>query len=342
MALGGVFIGLSGYDVGVIYRQMFEGALGSPGGLIGTTGYAIPVLLTGLAATLAFRIHFWNIGGDGQLVMGAFGASWVALTFRDLPAPIMLPAMVLAGAAAGAIWGLVPASLRAWLGVNEVMTSLLLNYVALLWMQFLVYGPWRDPRVPGAPNSAPFPPSAWLPGVQGTTVHIGFVIGVLAAILLYLGLRYTVWGYEINVIGRSPSAAAYAGMHLKRMMLVVMAVSGALAGLAGVGEVGGVAHRLFNLDTQGYGYIGILVAWLTRLNPLTLILVAFLYGALLQGQVALQLAGLRVSVIAMLQAAILIFALASLPLNARLANVISRARLQRRGESAAVAQEVTG
>jgi ABC-type uncharacterized transport system permease subunit len=222
------------------------------------------------------------------------------------------------------------------------LTSLLLNYVAILWLQFLVYGPWRDPRVPGAPNSAPFPSSAWLPGVPSTTVHVGLLIGVLAAIVMYLALRYTVWGYELNVIGRSVKAASYAGMNITRTTLVVMAISGALAGLAGVGEVGGVTHRFFNLDTQGYGYIGILVAWLTRLNPITLILVSFLYGALLQGQVALQLAGVRVSVIAMLQAAILLFALASPPLSYRLLALISRARVQRNRDAAAIAHEVSG
>jgi simple sugar transport system permease protein len=219
------------------------------------------------------------------------------------------------------------------------MTSLLLNYVAIRWIQFLIYGPWRDPRIPGAPNSGPFPQSAWLPGLQSTTVHLGLLLAVLAAVLMYLALRHTVWGYELNVIGSSPSAAMYAGMDLKRTMLVVMCISGGLAALAGVGEVGGVAHRLFNLDTQGYGYIGILVAWLSRLNPLALILIAFLYGVLLQGEVALQMAGLRVSIITMLQAAMLLFALAAPGVGARVTEALARARAQQRREPGPVVPE---
>jgi ABC-type uncharacterized transport system permease subunit len=295
-----------------VYAILVAGAFGSRAGLAGTLTYATPLMFTGLAAAVAFRMRVWNIGADGQLFMGAFGAAWAALSLPHMPAGVLLPVLVLAGFAAGAAWALVPALLRTVLGVNEIMSSLMLNYVAALWVAYLVFGPWKDPAMGGWPYSPPFPSAAWLPSWEHTGVNLMLLVALAAAPALGWALRHTRWGYETSMIGGGPAVAQYAGMDIARNVLAVMLLSGGLAGLAGVGEVAGVAHRLYELDTQGYGYTGIMVAWLGGLRPEIVVVVGALFGALLQGGVALQMAGLSPAIVQMLQGTVVLMALGSL------------------------------
>ena len=253
----------------------------------------------------------WNIGAEGQLHMGAFAASWLALSYPHLPAAIMLPGMFLLGFLAGGLWGLLPAIPRAYLGTNEVITTLMLNYVAILWVAFLVTGPWRDPQGLRFPLSAPFSDAACLPTFLHTRVHLGLLLGILAAAALSVLLWRTRWGYEVRVIGESAAAARYAGMNVTRNILLVMFLSGGLAGIAGMSEVSGVIHRLQLHISPGYGYSAIIVAWLARLNPWAMILVSILFGALLVGGYAVQTVGLPAAVASMLQGVILFFVLGS-------------------------------
>jgi simple sugar transport system permease protein len=295
-----------------VYETLVMGSIGSEAGLVGTLTYATPLMFTGLAAAVAFRARVWNIGGDGQLFMGAFGTAWVALSFPHSAPVVLLPAVVLAGFVAGSLWALVPAMLRIALGVNEIMTSLMLNYVASLWVAYLVFGPWKDPTMGGWPYSPQFSPGAWLPSWENTGVNIMLLVAVTAAPLLAWALTHTRWGYEISIIGAGQPIARYAGMTLARNVVSVMLISGGLAGFAGVGEVAGVAHRLYELDTQGYGYTGIMVAWLGALRPASVVAMGLLFGALLQGGVALQMAGLSPSIVQMFQGTVVLVTLGCL------------------------------
>ncbi len=308
---GGLVLLASGEDPIAVYRAMYTGAFGSRDGLAETLVKTIPLLLTGLGVGVAFRMQLWNIGAEGQLYLGAIAATGVALyVLPSAPAAVLVPAMVVAGLTGGALWGLVPGVLRAYLHVNEIITSLMLNYVAILFSEYLVHGPWQNPMGFGFPGTAPLPDAAWLPRWGTTRVHLGLVLGLVAAAALWVVMRRTRWGYEIAVTGENPRAARYAGMNTARNVMVVMAVSGALAGLAGMSEVAGVGHQLQRNLSPGYGYTAIIVAWVGRLNPGGIALVAFLLAGLLVGGDQLQMSmGLPAAIAPMLQGTILFFLL---------------------------------
>ena len=250
------------------------------------------------------------------VVWGVIAATWVALFLPEqiggMPQWTFLPAMIVAAFVAGAIWGLIPAFLKTALGVNEIITTLMFNYVALLWMQYLYTGSWKDPEGFGFPGSAQFPQHAWLPRlpIDLGRVHYGLIIAVLAAFLLWLVLDRTKWGLEIKVIGKNPLAARYAGMSIARNVLLVMCVSGGIAGLAGFSQVAGVAHRLQNGIAVGDGFTAIIVAWLAKLNPWAILLVSILLAGLSTGGDQLQITmGLPAAVAGVLQGSILFFVL---------------------------------
>ncbi len=306
---GGLFLLAAGYDPVEIYLTMLSGVFGSAYGLSETVVKTIPLLLCGLAVSVAFRMQLWNIGAEGQLYMGAVAASWVALFHGEGSPVVVIALMLLAGAAAGALWGLIPAIPRALFKVNETITTLMLNYVAILFSDYLVYGPWKDPKGMNFPLSAVFPDSAILPHFGDTRIHLGLVFGLIAAVLLYIVLWHTKWGYEVRVIGESPVAARYAGMNIARNILLVMALSGGLAGIAGMAEVSGITQRLQPNLSSGYGYTAIIVAWLGRLNPFAIIGVSFLMAGLLVGGYNMQMSGLPAAIVSILQGAILFFIL---------------------------------
>ncbi len=320
LAFGGLILLATGANPIVTYKAMAVGAFGSKYAVSETLVKAIPLILCGLGVAVAFRMRFWNIGAEGQLAMGGFAAAWIALflpgLLPDLPLKWLLPLAVLAGMLAGALWGLIPALLRAFVGVNEVITTLMMNYIAILWIEYLFYGPWRDPKGYGFPGTAPFPQEAWLPRYPGTRVHLGLVFAIAAAIVLWLVLTRTKWGYEVRIIGENPRAARYAGISLWRNFLLVMVVSGALAGLAGVGEVAGISHRLQKGLTVGYGYTAIIVAWMGQLNPWGVVLVGILLAGLLVGGDQIQITmRLPAAVALVLQGAILFFMLGGVLFN---------------------------
>lgn len=308
---GALVLALAGQRPLAVYGAMLNGALGSWGGLAETLVKTIPLILAGLGVSVAFRMLLWNIGAEGQLHLGAIAAAGTALYLLPAaPAALLIPAMLLAGFIGGALWALIPGLLRAYLHVNEIITSLMLNYVAILLAEYLVYGPWRDPQGFGFPGTPALPDAAWLPRLAGTRVHLGLLVGLAAAALLFVILRGTGWGYEIRVIGENQRAARYAGIDIARNILLVMALSGGLAGLAGVGEVAGIAHQLQRNLSPGYGYTAIIVAWLARLNPFAVALVAFLFAGLLVGGDQLQISmGLPAAIAPMLQGTILFFVL---------------------------------
>ncbi len=310
---GALLLAAAGANPLTTYRAMLVGALGDRYALTETLVKAIPLMLTGLAVSVAFQMRFWNIGAEGQLAMGACAAAGIALfgppALPWLPQGIWLPLLVVGGFAAGALWGLIPAALKAYLDVNEIITTLMLNYVAIRWIEFLFYGPWKDPQGMGFPGTAAFPEFAWLPRLTGR-VHGGLIFALLAALALWFLLTRTRWGYEIRLLGENPVAARYAGVNVARITLLVMLLSGGIAGMAGMAEVAGISHRLQQGLTLGYGFTGIIIAWLARLNPWGVLLVAFALAALLVGGDQLQMTmGLPASIGLVLQGIIFFFVL---------------------------------
>jgi len=320
---GGIILFLAGESPLQIYGSMFAGAFGDWNGVAETLVKTTPLLLAGLGVAVAFRMQLWNIGAEGQLYLGAIVATGVALfLIPGAPSWIIVPVMVLAGLLGGGLWGLIPGALRAWFGASEIITSLMLNYVAILFSEYLVHGPWRNPQAFGFPGTPSLPAAAWLPNWGMTRVHLGLLFGLIAALVLWVMLRRTRWGYEIGVMGENPRAALYAGMPTKRTILLVMVLSGALAGLAGMSEVAGIGHQLQRNLSPGYGYAAIIVAWLGRLHPFGAVLVAFLLAALTVGGERIQMSlGLPAAIAPMLQGTILFFLLGG--------DVLTRYRIMR-------------
>ncbi len=242
---------------------------------------ATPLILIAVGLTLCYRANVWNIGAEGQLVMGAIFGSWLALATHGAPdGRWVLVAMLALGALGGMVWALIPALLKARLGVNEILSSLMLVYVAELTLDYLVRGRWRDPKGFNFPQSVNFEPEATMPLLfEAGRLHIGFVIAVLVALAAALILGRTLKGFEIRLAGEAPRAARFAGFDDKRTVLFVFAVSGALAGLAGIIEVAGPIGQLQPSISPGYGFTAIIVAFLGRLNPIGA-LVAALFLAL--------------------------------------------------------------
>ena len=289
--IGGIIIALVGGNPFLSYAHIARASLGSLGVFSDTIVKATPLILVGLACSLAFRMRLWNIGTEGQLYLGAFGASAVVLV-PMLPAEasrwLFIPIMILVGTAAGALWGFIPGFLKARFNVNEIITTLMMNYIAVAWNNYFIFAVWSER---GFQMSPVFPQNAWLPRLTdyadkfpflaGLTTHLGFIISLLAAVLVWFILNRSRWGYEIRLIGDSPGAAKYAGINIARNTILVFMVSGALAGLAGVLEIGGVVHRLQERISPGYGFTGIIIAWLAKLNPFAVVLVSILFGALI-------------------------------------------------------------
>jgi simple sugar transport system permease protein len=237
-------------------------------------------------------MKLWNIGAEGQFIMGAFGASAVVLAPllpAETPAWIFIPVMMLAGMLGGALWGFIPGYLKAKFNVNEIISTLMLNYISISWINFWIFGVWSEGGFQMSPR---FPKNAWLPRLldyadsypilRGLTTHTGLLIGIAAAFVLWLLIYRSRWGYEIRLIGDNPSAARYAGIDISRNTILVMMVSGALAGLGGMSEITGVVHRLQTSPiAAGYGFTGIIVAWLAKLHPAVIVVVSVLFGALL-------------------------------------------------------------
>ena len=272
------------------YFEILNGAFGNPYNFSEALVRACPLILCGLSVGLAGKMLIWNIGAEGQLVMGGVAGAGVALFLSAyIPSHLTIPAMIIAGFLGGAIWGLIPGLLRARFHVNEIITSLMLNYVAILWLEHLYFGPWRDPASRGFPGTAMFAETAWFPRFFGTRIHLGLPIGLVAALVIWYVLAYTHWGYKIRVAGANPRAAQYAHINIAHNILWVMVISGGLAGLAGICETAGIHYRLQQGLAVGNGYMGIVVAWLGRLRPGAILMISILLGGLMVGGDQLQI-----------------------------------------------------
>lgn len=315
LVLCGVFIAANGMNPITVYMKMLKGAFGTSYGLTETMVKAIPLLLCGLGVAIAYRISVWNIGAEGQFAVGAIAATSVTIYAPDLPGYLAIPLMLIAGIAGGAVWGLLTAIPRAYFQVNELISSLMLNYVALLLLDYVVFGPWKDPKGLNFPGTPMFSEAQSLPLLGDSRLHFGLVFCVIAVALYFFLTKYTRWGYELRLIGANAEAAKHAGIRINRHLLLVLMISGGLAGLAGMSEVSGVSHRLMYGISPGYGYTAIIVAWLAKLNPIGLVVSAFLFGGLIVGGYSVQTIGLPSSISEMLQGAILFFIIAGATIN---------------------------
>ena len=266
------------------YALMVQGAFGTMFAFSETLNRATPLILTGLAAAIAFRARLWNIGAEGQLYMGALAAVLVGSGFLQLPAPLMIPAIMLAGFLAGGLMMVVPTVLKQRFGADEVVITLLLNFVVILFVQMLIEGPLKDPLAMGWPQSVPLVAEAKFDKlVPRLRMHWGLVIGLASALLLWFMVRKTVLGFEIKAVGENKAAARFAGIPVDKTMLKVALISGGLAGLAGVSEVAGVKGYLSADLSPGFGYSGIVVAMLAGLSPIGAVLAAFFIAAVFVG-----------------------------------------------------------
>ena len=307
LIFGAILLAASGADPFETYAAMAKGTFGSGRNFTETLVKAIPLMLTGLGVSIAFRMRFWNIGAEGQLTLGGIAAAWVALYLsQGLPDWSLLPLSILAGGIAGAIWAGIPGMLKAYLSVDETLTTLMLNYVAILFASHLYYGPWRDPHGYGFPGTAQFPEAAWLPRLTGRA-HIGLIFALVLAAVLWFIFNRTRWGFELKIIGENQTAARYLGINIANNIVLALLLSGALSGLAGACEVLGISRRLQQGLSIGYGYTAIIVAWMAQLNPIAVLFVAILMAALLVGGDQVQIMmGLPSAVGLVLQGMILI------------------------------------
>jgi simple sugar transport system permease protein len=309
---------LTGHDPWKTYRDLFESAFINEGALTQTFVSATPLLFTGLAAAAAFRMQIWNIGAEGQLYCGAIGAAGVALQLGpSRPSALVIFAMVICGGLAGAAWGLIPGILKTFFRTNEIITSLMLNYVAgyiLTWLIFDSASYWRDlssVQARSFPQAKPMTSNAFWPtlGSGSVVVPLGFLIAIGIAVILHVLYKHTRFGFEVQVIGDSQRAAKYAGMRTRRKILAVFAISGGIAGIGGASQVGDFSHTL-DADPNGlqksyYGYTGIVVAALGRYNPFAVCLVGFLLGGLQNAGFTLQGADFPSGLVGVMQGIIL-------------------------------------
>lgn len=286
LVVGGLFFLALGFNPIEVYVSLVEGAVGTTTALRMTARLCIPLLITSLAVTLAFKMRFWNIGAEGQIGVGAIAASYVALYHDDMPRVLLLLVMAAVGFIAGGLYGAIPAYFKAKFGTNETLFTLMLNYVAFYTIQALAQGAWKDPAGMGFPKIARFSSQAQLPMVFG--VHIGWIVALALVALVYWYLRCTKQGYELTVVGENENTARYAGMNVKKIVVRTMFLSAGLAGLAGMLQASGADKTLTESVANNVGFTAITVAWLANLNPLAMVVVTVLFCILTKGSDTIQ------------------------------------------------------
>jgi ABC-type uncharacterized transport system permease subunit len=313
--IGGIIIAIVGGNPFAAYLGLVQGAFGSANALSETAVWASPYIYAGLAVALAFKGGLFNIGAEGQLALGAVGSALIGYALPEwlhtsLPWFVHLPLTVGFGVLGGAIWAAIPGALKAYTGGHEVINTIMMNYIALNITSFLLNGPMRDPdplnlsaRTPDIAVSARIPPI--FPGLR---VHWGFVIAILIAVIVWWLLQKTTVGFEIRTVGSNPDAAKYAGINVKWIIILTMAISGALAGMGGVIEVTALNYRHELGFSIGYGFDAIAIALLGKNNPFGVVLAAILFGAMKNGGTRMQfLTQIPVDIISVIQALILLF-----------------------------------
>jgi len=262
------------------YADTFTSIFGSFYGFSELWVQMIPMMLTAVAVALPSKMNLINVGGEGQLFMGGWLATWAALTFPGLPKIIFIPVLMLFGFLGGALWAAIPGLLKAKKLVNETISTLLLNFIAPLIISLSVFGPWRSAESAAYPQTPAFVDAARLPVIPGTRIHLGFIFALVALLLFWFFMKYTKWGLEIRAIGGNPEAAERMGIRLQWYILIILCIGGGIAGLAGMAEVTGIHGRLRIGLSQGYGYKGFLLSWITGGSPIGILLMAFVFAVI--------------------------------------------------------------
>jgi ABC-type uncharacterized transport system permease subunit len=289
------------------FYYLFKGAFGTSSNIGETVIKAVPLIFTGLAATFAYRCGVFNLGAQGQFVMGAVVSIWIATTLTGIPAVLHIIISITCGALAGGLWAVIPGVLKITRGLNEMIVSIMLNYIAILFMGYLYSAPLREGSVPQTAAV-----TAKLGRVfSESRIHVGIIIALLIAVIVYYFLFYTSWGFKLRSVGLNATAAEYNGFPVKKLMLLSLIISGAIAGIGGSVELHGTQYRLMAGFGDGYGFDGVSIALIGQLNPIGTVLVAYLFAVLRKGATTMQVGtGMPTSVIDIIQALVIVFAVA--------------------------------
>ena len=306
-----VMIAAMGYNPFQTFDAMVKGSIGTAFGIKNSVSIAIPYLVAALGVSIAFRMKFWNIGAEGQIVMGAVAATYVTrIMSQDTNGIILIVCMGIGGMVGGALWALVPALFKAFSKTNETLFTLMLNYIAIKITLYLRSVIWRDPKAMGFPRVEVIPVQARLPKIFG--VHIGWIVALILVVIVYVFIKYTKKGYEIQVVGESDKTAHYAGINVKKVLITGVLLSGALAGLTGMLKLNGMSYSLSESIGAGDGFTAIIIAWLSGLSAPVMVFVSFFFAAMKQGAMAIEVRmGISSSVAEIIQGMILFSALAS-------------------------------
>lgn len=308
LLVGAIILAFFGYDPVKAYSFMLQGIFGNQRNISEVLVKATPLIFTGICAAMAYTCGVWNIGGEGQFIVGAIAATWVGVHGEGVPSFLLIPAIFLAGFLAGGGWAILPGWLKVRLNVNEVVMTIMLNYIALGLTSYLVTGPMKE-KGGLFPQSDPLVDAARLPSIwEPTRLNIGFVVAILLAIIMTIVLFRTPLGFAIRTTGVSPKTAQYAGIHIDRTIILAMLLSGGAAGLGGAVEVAGLTGRLWAIVSPGYGFDGIAVSLLVMNNPLGTILSGVLFGSLRAGSELMQInAGIPAVLIRIIQGLTIVF-----------------------------------
>lgn len=284
--LGSIVLILCNTNPLATYSAIVKGAFSSPMKFQYTIVKMIPLLMTGLSVGIAFRLRFWNIGAEGQYVMGVIGITWVMQFWSWVPAGLLLPIGLIMSFIFGGIWGGIPGALKAHWSVDETLVTLMMNYIAIGIAEYLYISAWKAPK--GNMGTVKYPEAAWIGRMWGK-IHYGVIFALILVVILYFILYKTRWGFELNMIGKNSEAARCQGVSIKRNIILALLLSGGIAGLGGGINSAAVTHSLTSGVNSGYGFAGIIVAWMSGLNPFISVIVATLLAALQTGSDALQI-----------------------------------------------------
>lgn len=310
MLLFAIVLLLAGRDPILAYKDIFINTLGSWYGFSEVLVKFIPLALAGIAVAVPSKIGLINVGGEGQIYMGAWLASWAALTFPTLPAWVLIPLMLICGFLGGGIWAAIAGFMKAKGWVNETISTLLMNYIAILYVSLFIFGPWKEPMSSNFPQSPQFVDAARLPMFFGTRVHLGLVFALLAIPVFAFFLNKTRWGLEMRSIGGNSEAARRNGIPITKYITMVMLIGGGIAGIAGMGEVSAINGRLRPNISTGFGFTGFLISWLANGNPWGILVMSFVLAIFSTGGDILQITqGIPYSVVNILMSLILFLVL---------------------------------
>jgi len=311
MAISILILWIMGYAPVEVFSAAFRKTFLRTRGILENIVMLIPLSLCALAVAFAARAGLWNIGVEGQFYIGASAATGVALACPNLPAPLLLPLMFIAGAVSGGLLCYISVLPRVYFGISEILTTILLNFVVLNFVPYLVYFAWNDPNTAAA-QTPPFVEAAKLPIIiQGSRIHLGLVIALLTILGIHYFMKSTVSGYEMRAVGENPKGAEYAGISLQKYFFISMFISGCLAGAAGMLEVSGIVHRLQTNISNDYGFSAFVIAWISRLSVAAILVTGYFFSGLIVAGFKMQMMGFPSSVVYMLKGLILLLVMAA-------------------------------